>query len=73
MKLDNIPDSLYVLIALLIIAVLHYSAPTATTETLLIGLSTGLLGLSRNRGSGGTSLVQTGANAQVVTEDPKKA
>jgi hypothetical protein len=73
MILNNIPDNLYVLVALIVVGVLHYAAPTASTETLLVALASGLLGLSRsNRSSAGTSLVQTGANAKVVTDTEDK-
>lgn len=71
MNLTQIPNSLYVLIAFVVVATLHYAGPTETTNYLLVTLASGLLGMSIP-GRTGTSLVQTGANAQVVTSDEKK-
>lgn len=49
MKLDNIPDSLYVTIVVLALLVVYVLAPTPAVLTLIeIGIG-GLLGLAKNR------------------------
>ena len=70
MKITDIPNSLYVLIAFVVVATLHYPGPSDTTNYLLITLASGLLGMAvpgRVGAGNGTSLIQTGDNARAVS------
>lgn len=68
MKLDSIPDSLYLVIVICVLAALYAINQDATILRLVeLGLA-GLLGLSKNRTQ--TSLVQTGENARVTAPMP---
>lgn len=66
MKLDQIPDSLYVAIVSLALIIAYSITPSDGVLSLLTMAVGGLLGLAKNRVSGGTSVLQTGANAQVT-------
>ena len=71
-KLDQIPDSLYVAIVSLALVIAYALAPSDGVLQLLTMAVGGLLGLAKNRMSGGTSVIQTGANAQTTAPQETK-
>ena len=72
MKLDQIPDSLYVAIVSLALIIAYSITPSDGVLSLLTMAVGGLLGLAKNRLSGGTSVIQTGPNAQATAPQETK-
>lgn len=71
MKLTDIPDSLLLTVVALALIVAQAIAPNDTFSQMIIFVLGILGGIARNRMSPGTSLIQTGANASVVTDEKK--